>query len=101
MSYELFTSKYNWAIDYKLKSEFKMLRKLNIEYKEIEENLSEKDIKIYSNKYGNAMIIVSDKVYLDIGCWDEDLRNSEILNKILEEIFEAKSIYGRHLILKN
>lgn len=92
MSYELFTSKYNWAIDYKLKSEFKMLRKLDIEYEEIEEKFSEEDIKIYSNNYGNSIIIVSDKVYLDISCWDEDLRNSDILNKILEKVFEAKSV---------
>lgn len=92
MMYELFTSKYNWAIDYKLKSEFKMLRKLDIEYEEIEVNFYEEDIKIYSNKYGNSIIIVSDKVYLDISCWDEDLRNSEILNKILGIVFEAKSV---------
>lgn len=92
MGYELFASKYNWAVDYKLRSEFKMLRKLNIEYEEIEVNLSEEDIKIYSNNYGNSIIIVSDKIYLDISCWDEDLRNSDILNKILEKVFEAKSV---------
>lgn len=89
MIYELFTSKYKWAIDYKLKSEFKRLRKLDIKYEEIESSLSEEGIKMYSNKYGNEIVIVSDKVYLDISCWDEELRNSEILNKVLEKIFEV------------
>ncbi|GAA0086192.1 hypothetical protein UT300007_26310 [Clostridium sp. CTA-7] len=90
MSYQLFTSKYKWAIDYKLKNEFKRLRKLDIKYEEIESSLSEEGIKMYSNKYGNEIVIVSDKVYLDISCWDKELRNSEILNKVLEKIFEVK-----------
>ncbi|WP_294365207.1 hypothetical protein [uncultured Clostridium sp.] len=48
-------------------------------------------ITIYSNKYGNALIIVSDNIYLDIACWDEDMINSDILKIVLDKIFKVKS----------
>lgn len=92
MRYELFTSKYSWAIDCKFKSKFNILRKLDIKYDEVETNLSDEGIKIYSNQYGNSIIIVSDEIYFDIGFGDEDLRNSDILEIVLEKIFKVKSV---------
>lgn len=92
MSYELFTSKYNWAIDYKVKREFNTLRKLDIDYEEIEIDFLDKGIKIYSNEYGNSIKIISDNIYLDISCWDEDLRDSDILETVLEKVFKIKKV---------
>lgn len=97
MGYTLFRSEYKWAVDYKLKSEFNMLKKLSrkfnedISYKEVETEYSKDGITIYSNKYGNSLIIVSDNIYLDIGCWDEDMINSDILKIVLDKIFKVKS----------
>lgn len=92
MNYELFTSKYKWIIDYKANLEFKELKKFNIEYKEIEDDFLNKGIKIYSNQYGNAVKIISDNIYLDISFWDEDLINSDILEKVLDKFFEIEKI---------
>ncbi|MDY2631298.1 MULTISPECIES: hypothetical protein [unclassified Clostridium] len=57
----------------------------------METEYSKDGITIYSNKYGNSLIIVSDNIYLDIRCWDEDMINSDILKIVLDKIFKVKS----------
>ena len=92
MNYELFTSKYKWAIDYKVNSEFKELKKLDIDYEEIETDFLDEGIKIYTNQYRNAIKIISDNIYLDISFLDEDIRTSDILEKVLDKVFEIKKV---------
>lgn len=87
LSYELFQSKYQWAIKYSFNKEINKMKKHDIEYVEQKTDLP-KDIKVYVSKLKNTYLMVSSNKLIKVTNWDNDLSEKDLLNKIYDKVFK-------------
>ena len=87
LQYELFESKYEWIVKYSFYKEVKFLKKINIEYIPVETDLPE-GVKVYLNERANNYYMVSQNRIIEINSWDENLSESEVLNKVYDKVFK-------------
>lgn len=87
LGYELFQSKYEWAVKYDFNNIMNSMKKINIKYIEKETDLPEY-IKVYMNEHGHRYIMVSPNKLIEINSWDKNLSEGELLNKIYEKVFK-------------
>lgn len=87
LQYELFESKYEWAVKYHINKEIKFAKKIDVEYIEKDIGLPE-DIKIYMNEHGHTYFMVSKDKVIDISRGDDGISEEELLNKVYEKVFK-------------
>lgn len=87
LGYELFQSKYEWAVKYDFNNIMNWMKKINIKYIEKETDLPE-DIKVYMNEKGHKYLMVSSNKLIEINSWDKNLSEGELLNKVYEKVFK-------------
>ena len=86
LSYELFQSKYKWAVKYDFNKIMNSVKKINIKYIEKETDLPD-DIKVYMNERGHIYLMVSSNKLIEISDWDKNLSEDELFNKVYEKVF--------------
>ncbi|MBU3109133.1 DUF2812 domain-containing protein [Clostridium gasigenes] len=86
LSYELFQSKYKWAVKYDFNKMMNSVKKINIKYIEKETDLPD-DIKVYMNERGHIYLMVSANKLIEISGWDKNLSEDELFNKVYEKVF--------------
>lgn len=84
--YDIFESKYKWAVEYNFYKEIKLANKLDIEYIEKQTNLPN-DIKVYMNERGHQYIIISSNKMVKISTI-EGVSEDELINVAYEKLFK-------------
>jgi len=87
LGYELFESKYEWVVKYNFNKIMNWMEKINVKYIEKETDLPS-DIKVYNNEKGHIYFMVSSNKIIEIYSWDNNLSESELLNKVYEKVFK-------------
>ncbi|MGL5354881.1 MAG: DUF2812 domain-containing protein [Clostridium sp.] len=87
LQYELFQSKYEWAVKYHINKEIKFAKEIDVDYMEKDIGLPE-DIKIYMNEHGHIYFMVSKDKVIEISSWDDSLSEEELLNKVYDKVFK-------------
>ncbi|WP_195263468.1 DUF2812 domain-containing protein [Clostridium sp. 1001275B_160808_H3] len=87
LSYDIFESKYQWAVRYNLNKTIEFDNKAGIEYIEKKTNLPN-DIKVYMNERGNRYIIISPKKMVEISTI-EGISEDEVINRAYEKLFSS------------
>ncbi|MBU3105587.1 DUF2812 domain-containing protein [Clostridium gasigenes] len=86
LSYELFQSKYEWAVKYDFNKIMSWMKEINVKYIEKETNLPD-SIKVYMNEHGHIYLMVSSNKLIEISGWDKNLSEDELFNKVYEKVF--------------
>ena len=86
LSYELFQSKYEWAVKYNFNKQMNSVKKINVKYIKKETDLPD-DIKVYMNEHGHIYLMVSSNKIIEISNWDKNLSEDELFNKVYEKVF--------------
>lgn len=89
LSYELFESKYEWAVKYAFNTKISFLEEINVKYNEKETDFPN-NIKVYINENIGEYFIVSPNKFIEIIDYNDSLDESELLNKVYEKVFMDK-----------
>lgn len=89
-NYQLFQSKYNWAVDYCFNKNIENVGE-GREYLEIDTDLPS-EVKVYKiQEIDRFMIVSSDKI-IEFAYDNKNFTESELLNKVYEEVFVDKKL---------
>lgn len=88
LSYDIFESKYKWAVKYNFEKKMKFVNKIGIKYIEKVTNLPE-DIKVYMNERGHQYIMISENKMVEIYSI-EGISEDDLINTVYEKVFKYK-----------
>lgn len=87
LSYDIFESKYKWAVKYNFDKTIRFANKIDIEYIEKETSLPN-GIKVYMNERGHQYIIISPNKMVEISTI-EGISEDELINMAYEKLFSS------------
>lgn len=86
--YELFESKYNWAIKYKIEELMNDIKEYNLNYEIIKSHLPDY-IKVYRNEKADRYLLISNDKVLEISKYNSEQSEEELLDLVYKKIFKG------------